>query len=749
MYLNRIAGLILALIVGIGGQDYIWPTANSQRISSNFGEFRTDHFHMGLDIKTNGISGIPVLAVADGYIARMNASFFGYGKALYLNTTDGQTIVYGHLERFAPLLAEVLKNQQKKVDSYNVRMKFKPGEFPVRKGEIIAYSGNSGGSFAPHLHFEVRDQQERVLNPVFHGFPVPDKLAPIIEAIVFNPLASGTLIEASPLPQVFPVFRDLSGSYTLPDTLNVFGMIGIGLQVHDRALGTGNKYNIHRIELWLDDQLQYRLVYDSLNFDQERLLNTVEDYRLQRLQNRDFHKLYRLPVLPAVSVNPAGDSGVLQLAPGPHQLLIKVFDCGGNSARLQGVLLALPPLELTAELIRKTDRSLTFELKTAAPVPLKDVTCYAFTPYGFADQKIQFTSLQQNGTALQVTLPRAAVRNRVLQFIGRNQLGVATKPCHWDQLMVPRQLLDIGIDLKISQIEKGVFLQVTTSEYIASRPEIKLRSRQTDQTVILEEIRPNVYLSALIAPARFAALEAIIVRLDGTPLREIRFPFQGDLTRPGQTTVVVTADRNCSVQTTPNSFYDETVIWIEPVEIPVDTHNGQRLAPVYQLQPFDIPLRDSLRVAIRYDERHQHADRKAIYYYDRKGKWNFLPSQERPDRQTLIASLQSLEAVTILRDTLPPVIETIYPAHGGHYHYQDVQTLFARLDDDLSGIAPSETTLLMVLDGRKLLFAYQPILKELSYTLDVPLDVGDHELIVSATDQVGNSTTRKISFSVD
>ena len=138
--------IYLFLSAALFCQDAQWPTRVSKFYSSNFGENRDDHFHMGLDIKTNGAIGQEILAVEDGFIHRMTSNFNGYGKALYLTTISGHEVVYGHLESFTPLLEKVWRMQQAKRRSYRVDAHFSRREFQVKKGDVIGYSGNTGNS---------------------------------------------------------------------------------------------------------------------------------------------------------------------------------------------------------------------------------------------------------------------------------------------------------------------------------------------------------------------------------------------------------------------------------------------------------------------------------------------------------------------------------------------------------------------------------------------------------------------------
>jgi murein DD-endopeptidase MepM/ murein hydrolase activator NlpD len=167
-----------------------WPTSASHFYSSNFGENRDDHFHMGLDIKTNGITGYEVVAVEDGYIHRLVSNYNGYGKALYQMTVSGHEALYAHLESFTPILEKVWHMQQTRRRSYKVDAHFSRREFQVKKGDVIGYTGNTGNSFGPHLHFEYRSSKSEPLNPLTMAFDIPDHVTPIPKTR-FNPLVAG------------------------------------------------------------------------------------------------------------------------------------------------------------------------------------------------------------------------------------------------------------------------------------------------------------------------------------------------------------------------------------------------------------------------------------------------------------------------------------------------------------------------------------------------------------------------------
>ncbi len=316
------------------GQDYVWPTHTGKQLTSNFGEFRDKHFHMGIDIRTNGSIGHPMYAVNDGYIYRIATNFNGYGKALYLNTTYGKIAVYGHLSRFSTQLENRLFELQNENQSYFVNKYFTQKEYPIKRGEIIGYSGNSGGSMGPHLHFELRNEHDQPLNPLINGLPLVDNIPPEFLNLSIIPLATGTHIDNSPLPQNFTPIRTSPNEYTLKDTILVGGKYGITTQVIDKTQNASYSYQIEKLELLVDSISVYTVQYDLLDFSEGKNISTIHGQPIIHPKYNEFQKLYRIKYYPKLTIHQDEKTGIINLAEGIHKIEIIAFDATQNKSVL-------------------------------------------------------------------------------------------------------------------------------------------------------------------------------------------------------------------------------------------------------------------------------------------------------------------------------------------------------------------------------------------------------------------------------
>jgi hypothetical protein len=706
---------------------------------------------MGLDIKTNGKIGQEILAVEDGYISRVRSDYNGYGKALYQRTVSGHEVVYGHLESFTPVMEKVWRLQQAKRRSYNVDAQFSPREFQIKKGDLIGFSGNTGHSFAPHLHFEYRSSKSEPLNPLIMAFNLDDNVMPIPIKLAMIPISQGSLINASPLSQTIPLFRDKEGTYHFADTISVFGEFGFAIQAVDKREGTNNKYQFHRAELIIDGQLEFELNYTKIPFSQGKFAKTVIQYDLKRKNLGEFQKMYRLAEHRKLSIHPSDNSGILGLAPGLHSVEINIFDAHGNKTLVRGMVAGTFPMTLEAKEIFRDKKVVTLALTPRrGGLPIRDAVVYNFTPYGFPDQKIDILHAEKVKKDLHITIPLSAIQDRILQIIGINQLGGMVNPYHWTTINLEISVVDVHPNLKVSNTERGLFFQVDLDHYVPARATIRLANDNTFMSYPLTQIHPNTFLTEKLSHQVVNNMKYVDVELTHEGLsRETRFHHLFQAVGPGKEYHIISNDRNCSVETKLGTFYQTNVIWIDNVKEFAPVKDGFHLSPVYQIQPFDLAIKNKFRVGIRYDRDLVEHSNLGIYYYDRKDEeWVYTPTENNRRKQILTAEMEQMDAVTVIQDLDSPYIKNTFPGNGSRYHIQDINRIEIKVDDSISGIESKEASFDLLLNDNPVYPAYQPIKKIVSYNFDQPLKEGQHKIDFKVRDRMGNESAVTIYFSV-
>ncbi|MCW5911308.1 MAG: M23 family metallopeptidase [Cyclobacteriaceae bacterium] len=272
--------------------NYLFPIkpGNTAIITGTMGELRNTHFHAGLDIDTPGI-GIPVQAAESGYISRAAATTGGYGNVLYVTHPDGNTTVYAHLEEFKGAVSDYIDHERYRRKVSEIDLTFAPDQFPVTKGEVIALSGNTGGSGGPHLHFEVRNKNNEAINPLGYDFSeVKDNMAPLVFKVALKTLDAQSRINDQFGRFEFSVVKK-GDAYTLPPIL-ASGNIGIEVLAHDKMENSRFRYGINYIDLLVDDQKVFQQVIDKVDFTNTRQILALMDYETLELKGNRFNKLY-------------------------------------------------------------------------------------------------------------------------------------------------------------------------------------------------------------------------------------------------------------------------------------------------------------------------------------------------------------------------------------------------------------------------------------------------------------------------
>ena len=283
---------LFSILFALNSQEYNLnsPIDLPLNLSGTFGEFRSSHFHYGLDVTTNKKPGYNVYSIDSGSVVRINVSTSGYGKALYINHPNGLTSVYAHLKEFSPKIQEYIKTQQYLNKSYSVQKFFNNGEMKVNKGDLIGYTGNTGGSSGPHLHFEIRDtKSQNPINPLSFNYKYDDSNRPIIKSLY---LFNEDDIFKKRNPKKYEI-KKINDSLYIADKIVYSNKIGIGIEVYDRQ--SNNNYNrngVYEVKMFIDSVLNFSYKMDKINIDESVFRKIFYDYLLLKTKKKRIQKVY-------------------------------------------------------------------------------------------------------------------------------------------------------------------------------------------------------------------------------------------------------------------------------------------------------------------------------------------------------------------------------------------------------------------------------------------------------------------------
>lgn len=310
-------------------QNYFsWPAKASKDIVANFGELRPNHYHMGLDVRTDRKENVPILAAAAGYVSKVKVEPWGFGRAIYIAHPNGLTTVYAHLNAFYPELEAYVKAEQYKQKSWAVFIEIPKDQFPVAQNQFIANSGNTGGSMGPHLHFEIRDtKSDKVLNPLLFGFPLTDNVAPKVARLAVYDRCKSTYEQ---VPR-FVALKKVGNNYDAGTIVVNTDKVSFGIGATDAMSATPNANGIYSAELFSDGQKIVRFELDSIDYDDTRYLNANIDHKLKLNGGPYVQHVSKLPGHPEGIYTTFFGDGVINLEDdSTHQIKILVTDAYDN-----------------------------------------------------------------------------------------------------------------------------------------------------------------------------------------------------------------------------------------------------------------------------------------------------------------------------------------------------------------------------------------------------------------------------------
>jgi hypothetical protein len=316
-------------------QNYFdYPLKIPTELSGTFGELRNNHFHAGLDIRTQQREGIPVYAAADGFVNRIRVAHFGYGKALYIQHPNGYSTVYAHLQRYHGAIEDFVKQTQYANESYEIQVYPTAGQLPVKKGDLIGYTGNTGSSGGPHLHFEIRDAASRPMNPKLFGINVEDTRDPLINSVFVYPIGDDSHANQNQNQQQLRLIPQTDGNF-VAEKITAYGTLGFGISAIDQQNAANNRNGVFRIQTKFNGENSLDILFDRISFDETRYINRFTDYAYFKERKTRIQKLFIERNNPLSIFKSSKNNGYVSVLDDLNSVYtIFVSDFNGNTVRI-------------------------------------------------------------------------------------------------------------------------------------------------------------------------------------------------------------------------------------------------------------------------------------------------------------------------------------------------------------------------------------------------------------------------------
>lgn len=711
-------------------QDVPWPIEADRYITSSFGEHRPGRFHYGVDFSSSRVTGKPVIAIGDGYIARVSTSPFGYGKLLEFALDDGGKAIYAHLSAFSPAIEDSLVLLRERRHSYQVELVLEPGRFRARKGEIICWSGDTG-SGPPHLHLELRDGNGNPLNPLEHGLAVSDTVRPEIGDIALIPLDRDSFVNGSTLP----VRYDPSAG----EPLYLSGRTGVAAALIDRANSSGYALGVYRAFLEVDSILVFSKQYSRITHEQNHI--GAMDYltgsrngcsgTLSALFRREGNPLdfYR------------GD-GILSIPPyakrEPHTLRITAADYAGNAATA-----SVPVIFGARPILTECFFASGGVLHVAgadSSGDLAGVEVHRSTRGAW----VLHRCIEVRGRSCKVSLPfgETAVTCRVT-LVSRDGARSIPSVLSFTPLSSPPPARPV-MDMRVTLLHDRAAVTLTSTERTASlpRPAFTLNGGP-DTPAIFSPTGETAWTACIpLADTGRSGLRIVAGALDSS-LGEMLAAAEVNANRigPADETTVSSPDGICSLGIGRGALYRAAPVEVDTAAV----QPPERLAPVsgvYRITWGDEPVKGPCRVTFHLEN--EPSAHSCVFFSGKGDSWRFLGKQQRG--RLFSAACNGSGFVAVFQDSLAPILEVLEPPPESVTGSSRPE-LRVRVEDEESGIGRADAVNLFI-DGRAVYGEYDPERGQIRYRVRENLSPGVHHAAAAAIDRAGNRSVQSWNFTV-
>ncbi len=766
----RIAIVFIAILtVGASraqGEGYHWPMEARPALTSTFGEYRqgrfyarSGRFHAGIDLKTWGREGYAALAVDDGYVWRVRTSPWGYGKAVYLKLKDGRTAMYAHLSAFAPSIAPTVEAEQERRGTYSVNLFLKRNQIPVRRGETVGWSGRTGTG-VPHLHFELRDEDQRPINALAYGFEVEDTIAPTFRSLAVLPLGADARVGGACDPRILGVrWRPKQQGYGSSAQVVVEGRIGVAAEVYDRADASvlTNRLAPYRLRLLVDGREVFQSTYTVFGYDEVHQVELDRNFALRRLGMGKFHNLFRAEGnrLSLYGGYQTGD-GVLYagrqpagrgvaLAPGPHRVQVVAEDVAGNRSEAEvAVLVGTRPRVLfaQAEVVGDSVR-VTARVVDEEPV---EVVLEGSADGGETWREMGRVRSRSGGESLHRWM-RPAGAEALYRVRARDSHGLeAFQTCAPFAAVIGA---GIGSMLSCAPAFYPDFavIQIDSDRLLGAAPRVTARwPGKREQTLEVRQVGLRTYEAVVRFDPEVSGevrLTVSGVGLDGEAGHQTLALDQQRVQRWGGT--VSSADGMAEARFDSNGVY-RTLFGRVRAEGAEGREDLPTVGLAYRFTPGGVPFNGGADMVLRYPVGFDRPERLGVYERAEDSTWTLVGNRLDTGGGTVAAQVAHFSTYALLLDEAPPEVAALRPAEGMEVKERR-PLLGATVRDRGSGIGREED-IQVLLDDRRMIFEYDPEEDRVVAQPRQPLRPGVHRLEVTVRDLCGNETRQTSRFTV-
>lgn len=788
--------LVIALFLGLAmpipaqEPEYVWPTDASRIMTSSFGEYRARRFHAAIDIKTWNQTGYKVFAVRDGYIMRILVSPFGYGKALYHKLDNGEIAVYAHLERFNDEIEDFVRKEQNRNVRYRLDRYLKEEVFPVKKGDVIAYTGETGIG-VPHLHFELRDAHNRPINPFLAGFKVEDSVPPTPIAVSLSPLTHGSRLNDDFEPIIMRLQANADGTYRLSEPFSFEGEVGVSVACYDMTESATNRFQVYQFDLFINGKPHFQTRYDRFSYTNARYAELEREYRLMRRGRGRFNRLYLDPenkLRLYQTYNPANGRLISQpppprtqprtagflaldtppapadraiaawaLPPGQHELTIRLQDFWGNTTIITGEFIAGRRFQITPT-FTADDRHVNISAVTFPDdiAPQQLLLWQHSNPAHSQDWTLVKTLDFDDSSAsqqLEAWLPVRILErdrlyaNRSFRLLMRDRHGIDSWPAFLS-FPAPAEAPPFQLDLATDFYDDYVRVVLNTSVPLTKKPFVELTSGDgaTNYPELLQKDHAT-YLLALPLAAIAGKNIRLVAQAESIygQIAAAETTFDAIAVRKGAPASFDSDDGMLRVSFWQNSLFRDLYGRVSLSRDLAQMSGEKWASSIYSVEPKDALMNDGAMIHLKYPEGVKNVRQLGVYY--RVGnRWSFIDNKVDTTKREVSARVLSFEDFALRIDDIPPAVQIRTPAANEVVGRNKVIRVYAI--DRESGFA-SEESLVLKIDGRKVVAEYDPEHGLVTYVPYTPFAPGQRTLEFTATDRCGNSTVVRRTFTVN